>query len=251
MMLGNPIPPPAFEGEPDAESLAAAEVVRARHRLEMLDEVAELAMELARAQQRKALQQLEPAGEEAARADAPSPGGRERDAMAGFVNAARAVRVTLLLQAKLEAGLTLRRGELSLERGVRLDAARKAREQAPIVRQAVLTDVVTEVIEREAGDRGDLERLLEDAEEALDQASYGRDFMSRATGAIVAEICKDLGVTIDWSRWADEDWAVQEAETGAEGSPFAKVDAGDATAMNGSGAYDAPGAAPHATGPPS
>ncbi|MGZ6039172.1 MAG: hypothetical protein ACXWKR_10910, partial [Phenylobacterium sp.] len=32
----------------------------------------------------------------------------------------------------------------------------------------------------------------------------------RPLGELVARICRDLGVTPDWSRFRDEDWAIEE-----------------------------------------
>ena len=40
----------------------------------------------------------------------------------------------------------------------------------------------------------------------------------------VAAFCKALGLTPDWSLWKDSFWALEEAEDGAEGSPYAKAD---------------------------
>ena len=40
------------------------------------------------------------------------------------------------------------------------------------------------------------------------------------TGRMAARILRQLGVRPDWSRRKDEDWAVEEAQTQAEGSPF-------------------------------
>jgi len=128
--------PPAFDGEPSAESLARAERARADKRIAFLDEIAELVMELARKQQRKALEQLDAAPE-------PAEGAvRDRDAAAGFLASARAVRVTLLLQARLQAGVNTRRAEMGAEH-----KQRKFAENIRIAQESSdKTDEVAEIV---------------------------------------------------------------------------------------------------------
>jgi hypothetical protein len=207
--------PPAFDGERDAESLAAAEVARANNRIAYLDEIAELAMELARAQQKKALAQIEAPPEEAGEA-------RERDAATGFINAARAVRVTLLLQAKLQAGLNVRRVELGEARRARKLSEGIERAQENSAKSDALAEIVADVVETEAGDRPDVERLTERARQAVWDGWYDDDFFAEPVSAVIAQVCKRLDVAVDWARWEDEDWAAEEAEEGVEGSPFVK-----------------------------
>jgi len=220
------LPPPAYEGEPSVETLAAAECARADRRIAYLDEVADMAMELARAQQRKALAQLEAAPEDG---EAPV---RERDAAAAFLNTARAVRVTLALQAKLQAGLNGRRIEMVYEQTLRGEARRKQREINELARQGDAEEACAKVIRREACDRPDVDQLVEDAGEAVDRNWSDRDYLDRPIGAIVAEVCETLGVAVDWSRWEGEDWAIREAEQAAEGSPFVRRDGLDAAAAS-------------------
>jgi hypothetical protein len=212
--------PPAFEGETDAESLAAAEVARANKRIAYLDEIADLAMELARAQQRKALAQLEAAPE-----DAGEGAPRERDAAAGFLGAARAVRVTLLLQARLQAGLNTRRVELGQEHKARRFAEGIAAAQENSAKGDAVAEIVADVVETEAGDRIDVERLTTRGREAVWDGWDDAGYSEMPVSAVVAQVCKDLGIPVDWSRWEDEDWAIEEAEDEVEGSPFVKAEA--------------------------
>jgi hypothetical protein len=236
--------PPAYDGEPDPERLAAAEGVRADKRIAYLDEIADLAMELARAQQRKALAQLEAPAEVAGDV-------RERDAAAGFLAAARAVRVTLLLQARLQAGLNVRRIEMVEERRARAETRRRDREIEALSRHGDIEEIVVQVIEREAADRPDIDELTESAREAVFDKWSDREIGKIPVSAVVAKVCKDLGIAVDWSHWEGEDWAVEEAGEGVEGSPFLKAAAGDAPpAANGSGGYEVSGSEPRATGPP-
>ena len=239
--------PPAYEGEPDPEHLAAAEGARADKRMVYLDEIADLAMELARAQQRKALAQIEAPPEQAGESGA----GRERDAAAGFLAAARAVRVTLLLQAKLQAGLNTRRIEMVAERRAWAEARRKDREIEAQSYHSEVEEIVVQVIEREAADRPDLDELTESAREAVWDGWNDRAIGETPVSAVVAKVCTDLGVAVDWSRWEGEDWAVEEAEEGVEGSPFVKAATDDDAALvNGAGGRTVSGPEPQATGPP-
>ena len=47
------------------------------------------------------------------------------------------------------------------------------------------------------------------------------DLERKPIGALVAEICRALGVQVDWSLWEQEEWACHEGETRAPGSPYA------------------------------
>ena len=239
--------PPAYDGEPDPEWLAAQEGARADKRMAMLDEIADMAMTLAQAQHRKALEQLE-AGPEIA----PKAGeARERDAAAGFLAAARAVRVTLLLQARLQAGLNARRIEMVEESRARAEARRKDRETEAMCYHGEVEEIVVKVIEREAADRPDLDELTDSAQKAVYDSWSDDEVGEVPISAVVAKVCKDLGVEVDWSRWEGEDWAIEEAEEGVAGSPFVKTAADDTPpAMNGSGAYEVSEFERQATGPP-
>ena len=44
--------------------------------------------------------------------------------------------------------------------------------------------------------------------------------LNRPIGGMIARVCRTLGLTPDWTRWADTPWAVEEAETIAKGSPY-------------------------------
>ena len=60
-------------------------------------------------------------------------------------------------------------------------------------------------------------RFQVDIEEDPDGAAYNW----KPTGAIVAEICKDLNLEPDWSLWAEAHWARSETRNEAPGSPYA------------------------------
>jgi hypothetical protein len=158
---------------------------RAQQRLEMLRELAEIGMTLARGVERQA--------------QAPEAG----DLGLVFARIARAVRQTLALEARLEGELQVRARKAAFEREQDAASAARApvRERARIVRRAV-----KRAIEAEADD-DEAEQLIEDLDERLCDREDDEDFLDRPVGELVALICKDLGVTPDLSLWEDEAWA--------------------------------------------
>ena len=161
----------------------------------MLQELAELGMDLARTVRARAVEQ------------GPSlEAGPDLGLM--FSRIARAVRQTLALEAKLYQDRQARHDKARAERAVetRLRGIR---------RKAKAVEIVERVVEREP----DAERLLDALDERLEDED-DTDFADRPLGELVARICRDLGVAPDWDLWADEDWAIE-----ARGEPPAPPDA--------------------------
>jgi len=96
------------------------------------------------------------------------------------------------------------------------DSRRQNRKRAEIGR------IVGEAIADLPGSETGRESIRNDLQERLDDEESFEDFIGdRPLGAIVADLCRDLGVAVDWSLWADEDWAIEEARTKPPGSPYA------------------------------
>ena len=116
-----------------------------------------------------------------------------------FARIARAVRQTLALEEKFE---TERRERRETAEAERVDQIRqrgwKRKNQAGNIVERILDE----------GPEDDAERLSDRLNERLADADDG-DFADRSLGEIVAAICRDLGVTIDWSLWEDEPWALE------------------------------------------
>ncbi|MDB5496265.1 MAG: hypothetical protein JWP28_296 [Phenylobacterium sp.] len=159
---------------------------RAERHLTTLQELAEIGMDLARDVRAKA---LDPAPAEPACADFGLM----------FSRIARAVRQTLALEARLAEDRDAR------DRRTQAEHARRRGLQ----RKAVVRQVVEQAIGAEA-DGTDREDLLGDLHERFEYEDELR-FADRPISEHVARICRDLGVTPDWSLWADEDWALEEA----------------------------------------
>jgi hypothetical protein len=157
---------------------------RAQHRFEVLRELVEIGMELARDVRRQALEPAEP--------DAPAV-----DHGLRFARIARAVRQTLALEEKFEA-----------ERRERREKVEKVRVVDARVRGLMRKIKVGEIVERVLENETDGEFLTEMLSERLEDAE-DTDFADHSLGELVAGICRDLGVTVDWTRWGDEVWAIE------------------------------------------
>jgi hypothetical protein len=161
--------------------------------------------------------------EQQATADGPAKLGAGEAALA-YARVSRAVRLTLALQSKAVAEIRgldevlsrYRAGDRQTARAA--EAARKARVQRLIER----------VIGEEIADGDRAERLAEEACERLEHDDIYGDLGRFTPGEIVAQICRDLGLSPDWSRWAGEAWAQEEG--GEAGAPF--------TLLNGTGPPD-------------
>jgi hypothetical protein len=195
-------------------STEPADADPALRRLRMLEELAEIGMDIARALRRRALDE---AAANAAQPDDQALG-------LAFSRVARAVRQTLALEDRLDQDRQARDGAAQAERAVQLaeQAGARAIEGLRVaIHRSEVRAKVEQVIEAEAGD-ADVERLLTDLDERLDDDEGGADFLDRPLGELIAAICRDLGLTPDWSLWVNEDWAVQEAKAKPPGSPYAK-----------------------------
>jgi hypothetical protein len=174
---------------------------RAERHQQVLQELAEIGMDLARDLRRRV---LEPAPEEAA---------SNADLGLIFSRIARAVRQTVALEARLaEEDRKGGAGPGLLGVSDRWRSARRRRQ---------VRKIVGEVIEAEADSDIEADRLFTDRDERLEDGDEEADFADRPIGELVARICCDLGVSVDWSLFEDEDWAIEEARTRPPGSPFA------------------------------
>jgi hypothetical protein len=183
----------------DPEGRAEARTAR---QLAMLQELAEIGMQMARAVRDEALVRTE-LDEEAPASPSRFGGG---DLGLVYSRIARAVRQTLALETRLADGIETARFE---QQRTHVAAVRSAFTE----RQHEVRDHVAEAIEAEAAERGtperDVERLLDDLDERLDDGDYDDALADGPIGDLVARICADLGVTPDWSLWEDQAWAIE------------------------------------------
>ena len=206
-------PDPSLDGPYGCSDAAAAE--RAERRLAVLAvlaELAEIGMEITRALRERVAEQ---AGDDESKGD---PG-------LAFSRIARAVRQTLALDAKLDQERQVARG-LALanlaEAQAKVERAAAHERLRGLIRKSVVRSAVEQAIDDQA-DGDDVEWLVTDFRERLDDEDEydALDFNDRPIGEMVAQICRDLGLTIDLSLWEDEEWAIEEAEGRTLGSPYA------------------------------
>jgi hypothetical protein len=187
---------------PEASSSTDPAEARAQHRFEVLRELTDIGMELARDLRR---QTAEPRGP-----DAPPV-----DFALTFARISRAVRQTLALEERFEAERRARHEKVEAERGVEASLRGMKRKEK-----------VGEIVERVLDEHSYPERLNDSLWERLADAD-DTDFADRPVGEIVAAICKDLGVTVDWSLWEDEPWAAEALAAETAPAPFLSRAAGE------------------------
>jgi hypothetical protein len=189
---------PSSEAQPGDPADARSE----RH-LRGLAELGEIGMELARLVRRQAVEQA-----------AANPDGAVDESLGlAFTRIARAVRQTFALEARLAEDRRTAQAEV---------AARRAAETRLHVerRKTKVRTAVERVLDAEA-EGSDAENLFYDLTERLETDYDDADFADRPIGELVARICRDLGVTPDWSLWQDEDWAIEARGPEARGPEVA------------------------------
>jgi len=147
--------------------------LRAERRLRLLEELADIGMELARA--------LKPHPE----ADETAAG---KDPAVAFAPLSRAIRLTLALEAKTDAELCL-------------------------------------VLDLSEAECGDSDRFAESLQARLVAQREYRDCRDRPVGETVDRLCRDLGLTPDWTRWDGHRWDADYAPELPRYSPFNDPDA--------------------------
>jgi hypothetical protein len=215
--MPDPLPPAASASADVDPALAEAAgepravIVR---QLQVLGELAELGLDIARAIARQAASQAP--GE--APAETPpettrAPQVVKGDVSLAYARVARAVRLTIALQSRLLQDLQAL--DEVVERHLNGGRSNAARERKARVRR-----ILDRVIDAEVGDAAEGDRLAGEVRERLENDDIYGDVLARPVGEIVAMICRDLGLSPDWIRLAEEAWAQDEIAGGQAGSPF-------------------------------
>jgi len=229
----------AAEGAaPDAETPFDPDAVRTERHLFMLNRLGEIGMELAEVTAAQARVQRD------VMAGVSNPGALtpvgQGDFASAFAKISRSVRMTIMLEDKLAKALRLRQAGIAerhaANRRARLEAewAREAQAAEDRIddRQDAILDAVREVIRAERPERLEQEPLMRSLDRlwALDLEGdvFAQPDLYIQTGGDAALVskqiavhCKVLGLKPDWERWRGSFWAVEEAERGAAGSPYA------------------------------
>ena len=193
----------------DADDPARA---RTERQLQVLGELVELGMEMARA----------------VAAERKEPGADLNVLTRAHARMARAVRLTVMLQAKLGKDLQWADSMADIQArsaATAAAAATDARRRDPTYVHKARVENIVERVAREAcgEDEEKLDRLMTEACERLDDEDLYGKVLTRPIGELVALICRDLNLGPDWTRLAEEAWAREEIESGAAGSPFLKT----------------------------
>jgi hypothetical protein len=201
---------------------------RTLRRLRALEDLADMGGELARLVLRQAHERAE-----AETPDAPAAG---PGLGLVFARVARAVRQTWALHDRFDRERQAREDESEAQRAARVTADIEKRTRARTdmrLRGAISMNTVREAIEsvfearidEEVGEDDAVPDELHDLYNALDERLFDPkdkdDFADLPISQLIARVCKDLGIIPDWSLWANEEWAIEEAEARTPGSPYA------------------------------
>lgn len=187
--------------------------------LAVLGRLAEAGLNIALAVERQAM------AAEGAASGAPSGAAQAApaDVALAYGRVARAVRLTVALQARLVKDLQAL-DEGAARRRIR-DAAEAGRDRqtAEAARKARVERIVERLIRAEASDEAEGDRLADEAFERLEHDDIYGDLSARPVSEIIALVCRDLGLAPDWSRLAEEAWAQEELASGAAGPPLTAI----------------------------
>jgi hypothetical protein len=137
-----------------------------------------------------------------------------------FARIARAVRLTVMLQARLIQELE-DRDRLAAKDADRAAWSQKCERVTEAFKQKQhVTRIVERIAEADQDDAHEVERLVGEARERLDQDDFYGDILARPVSELIAAICQDLGLDPDWPRLAEEAWARREMAGERPGWPL-------------------------------
>ena len=197
--------PPSLVNPSQACERSRESEARASRQMQMLQELAEIGMRLARAVGHQ-VAKCAPEGADDAGADVAA------DLALVFSRISRAVRQTIALEARLDRQLHEAR---RAEDAVLAEHARAATRTLARRRKHTVREAVQQAVEAEACGP-ELEALLADLDERLEDSDDDLDFAELPIGALVARICRQLGVVHDPDLWQETD--LQEAGPEPPGS---------------------------------
>lgn len=178
-------------------------VARAERRLALLEELAEIGMEIARA--------LKPGN----KVDQPP---QTADPAEAFARVSRAVRLTLALEAKTEAELADLKAGVVRERET--TAAQFTERRNAYIEDA--SERVLVVVDAEARDKAEHDNLFEALTERLELDEAYFDCARRPLRETVERLCRDLELSPDWSLWEGDGWSLDAPPVRPRFSPFCR-----------------------------
>jgi hypothetical protein len=208
--MSAPIPRSADTAPESARALAQA---RIGAQLQLLGDLAEIGLSIARAVERQAT-----GGQ--AENQAPATTG---DVTLAYERVARAVGMTVALQSKLVESLHGLQ-KAGAERRERADTDRRFAGYERRIHVAHITDRVAWAAYRAEQEHDAAQERLDTLrpliQDWVGDATRAGDLMARPISETVAAICRDLGLSPDWPTLAQEAWAREEMQGGAVGAPL-------------------------------
>jgi hypothetical protein len=201
--LLDPTPPADTDADTVASAEASRDIERDERRREMLTELAEISMRLARSLGDLVEARVE---QEKTSKDAPA---HSKDAAAAFDKMAQTVRRTLALEAKLAEGVKARREKLIT------DGAERRATRAAAHKDNVDEAIMEGLHDAYAADCSEdeyhtlAERLLDDAREYLGDADEMRGYLDRPVGETVAKLCAAMGLDPEACEPDGETWRIR------------------------------------------
>lgn len=142
------------------------------------------------------------------------------DISLAYARVSRAVRMTLALQIQVIAEIDALKIEAAEATAAAVLKDKHDRFFGKRPQQERVKRIVGRIASAEHDSRDIVERITREALERLEDEDLYGDMLSRPFSDIVADICRDLGLSPDWAALAREPWAVKERRSGAVGEPL-------------------------------
>jgi hypothetical protein len=179
----------------------------------MLQELTEIGMALAR-----------DLGRQVAEPPAPDKAASRRDPGDSFARLSRAIRLTLNLEARVDAELAALRAGVAIEAETRRKEAAakvdKAAEKISADHRQAIEIAMEQAMDIEIEDDEERMACREALDERLDWDEAYKDLDSLTLTEAVRRLCVDLELNPDWSRWTEEGWPTDPNAIRPEGSEF-------------------------------
>ncbi len=187
----------------DAEEAMHPAVLRAERRLRLLEELADIGMELVRA--------LRPSVEAPESAAAESPSGKRRDPVDRYASLSRSLRLTFALEARTDEALVELKDDLSQtrqrEQRVAGWSAGARNDERCANRRDQVRRSLREAAESEAESPEQLDDFFLAIEQRLAEDRAYADLDARPLREIVERLCHDLHLYPNWTRWTGVGWS--------------------------------------------
>ena len=221
MSKGKPLAAPPAPVDPEAGDGADApdpSVALAEEHLRFLAELRQAGMTMVRVFTERTEIDLQSAKVLLAKCADPEAAGREgppgpaplRDPAGDLARLSRCLRLTVVLEGRIAKKLHGLRAGLAREREARReDAARRAAAEGETRHQAArakVEDLVTEAILAGDGDEAESLELAEALDERLEDDDAYMNLEDRPLREVIEQMCADLRIEVDWSRWTGDGW---------------------------------------------